>query len=97
MRIISEKRLKECWDIHKDTYGPLLAWRDHVRRADRSTPDDVQKDFGPDVILPDNRAVFKIKGNNFRLVVRINYSYKIIFIRFIGTHKKYDEINVMEI
>jgi mRNA interferase HigB len=94
MRIIDKKRLSEFWEQHRDAEGPLKAWHDHVKRARWLTPADVQRDYGNDVILPDNRAVFNIKGNKYRLVVRFNYGAQSIYIRFIGTHAEYDRINV---
>jgi mRNA interferase HigB len=97
MRIIAKKRLSEFWEQNRDAEGPLKAWQDHVKRARWFTPADVQRDYGNGVILPDNRAVFNIKGNKYRLVVRFNYGAQSIYIRFIGTHAEYDRINVKRI
>lgn len=99
MRIISTKglRLSEFWEHHRDAEGPLKAWIADAKRAQWSAPADVQRDYGIDVILPDNRAVFNIKGNHYRLVVRINYQLKIIDIRFIDTHAEYNRINARRI
>jgi mRNA interferase HigB len=97
MRIIAKKDLVEFWRLHADTQGPLKAWYDYVRQARWQTPADVQRNFGPDVILPDNRAVFNIKGNRYRLVVRINYAAQCVFIRFIGTHAEYDRTDAARI
>jgi mRNA interferase HigB len=97
MHIISRKLLVEFWTQYPDAEGPLKTWYHHAKRARWLTPEDVQKDYGPDVILPDKRAVFNIKGNKYRLVVRFNYEAQKIFIRFIGTHAKYDQINIMRV
>ena len=78
MRIIAESTLKEYWERHADARGQLEAWRDFVYRAKWNTPQDVQKDYGDDVILPNNRAVFNIKGNSYRLVVEFHYKSQIV-------------------
>lgn len=94
MRIISEKALTECWAKHRIAEGPLKAWRADVRSSTWDSPQDVKNQFGGNVdFLPDNRVVFDIKGNTFRIVARINYSLKIVYIRFVGTHSEYDKIN----
>ncbi len=97
MHIISKKAVVEFWQSHADAEGPLKAWYDHVKRVHWQTPADVQKDYGTDLILPDNRAVFNIKGNRYRLVVRINYAAQSVYIRFIGSHAEYDQVNVTKI
>ena len=60
-------------------------------------PNEVKKEYPSASILNDNRIVFNIKGNNYRLIVRINYNYQMIWIRFIGTHAEYDKVNANEI
>jgi mRNA interferase HigB len=97
MRIISKNRLAEYWTQHPETEGPLKSWHDHAKRARWLTPRDVQNDFGDDAVIPDNRAVFNIKGNQYRLVVRINYPAQAIYIRFIGTHAEYNRIDAKKI
>jgi mRNA interferase HigB len=85
------------WSQHAEAEGALKAWYDHVKRAHWQTPADIQKDYGMDAILADNRAVFNIKGNRYRLVVRINSGAQSIYIRFIGTHAEYDRVDVKKI
>lgn len=97
MRIISRKTLREFWEKHALAKRPLQAWLEEAKRADWKRPSDIQQIYGDDVILPDNRAVFNIRGNHYRLVVKIHYNRGIIYIRFIGTHKKYDRIDAMTI
>ena len=97
MHILSRKKLVEFWNQHADAEGPLKTWYEYAEKADWSMPSDVQKDYGTDVILPDNRAVFNIKGNRYRLVVRFNYEKHCIFIRFIGTHSEYNGIDATRI
>ncbi len=97
MRVVKEKTLREYWERHADIRGPLEAWYEHVRRVSWATPQNVQRDYGDDVILPGNRAVFNIKGKAYRLVVQIHYKSGIVFIRFIGTHAEYDRIDATTI
>ena len=97
MRVIAEKAIKDFWISHPEAQGALEAWLDHVKRAAYEKPEDIQADYGPDVILPRNRAVFNIKGNDYRIVVHVHYASQIVFIRFIGAHKDYDRINALTI
>ncbi|HMX04720.1 MAG TPA: type II toxin-antitoxin system HigB family toxin, partial [Chitinophagales bacterium] len=60
-------------------------------------PRGIKRDLPTAGFLADNRVVFNIKGNNYRLVVRINYAYAIVWIRFVGTHGQYDKINASNI
>lgn len=97
MRVIAERSLRDYWESHPIARQALQAWVDHVRQVQWNTPNDLARDYGHDALLPDQRVVFKIKGNQFRLVVRINYRYQLIFIRFIGTHAEYNHIDVMKV
>lgn len=97
MRIIALSTLKEFWKAHDDAEQPLLAWHEHVKHADWASPANVKADFGNASILRDGRVVFNIAGNKYRLVVWINYPYHVVYIRFIGTHADYDQIDVQTI
>ena len=70
---------------------PACPWR--VLHADWSKPSDVKAQFGTASILQDGRVVFNIAGNKYRIVVWINYAYRVVYIRFIGTHAQYDAID----
>ena len=74
-----------------------LAWYRHTLKADWSTPAEVKQDFRNASILKDSRVVFNIAGNKYRLVVWINYPCRVVYIRFIGTHAQYDQIDVQTI
>ena len=92
--------LKTFWGNspeHSDVTNQALAWYRHTLKADWATPEAVKQDFGNASILKDGRVVFKIAGNKYRLVVWINYAYKVVYIRFIGTHAQYDKINAQTI
>jgi mRNA interferase HigB len=97
MRIIALWRLREYWITHANARDSLQAWYDHVHQADWSSPEDLASDYGRDALLPDQRAVFKIKGDQYRLVIRINYRNRLVFIRFIGTHAEYNRIDATKI
>ena len=97
VRIIAIKVLKEFWKKHSDAEQPLRAWYAEAKSADWKKPADITKVYRTASILANNRAVFNIKGNDYRLIVTINYAYRIVYIRFIGTHKEYDKINAEEI
>jgi mRNA interferase HigB len=93
MRVIAKKALRKFWEVRPDSEQQLKAWHREAKAADWSTPNDVKAQYGKASILQDGRVVFNICGNKYRLVVRINYDFGIIYIRFIGTHKKYDAID----
>ena len=97
MRIISKKALREFWGRHPDAEAPLLAWYREVKRADWDTPASLKEMYGSASLVGDNRVVFNIKGNNYRLVVKIIYPHRVIYIRFVGTHAEYDAIDVKEV
>ena len=95
MRIISRKALRQFWDRPScaDSEQPLRAWFREVARADWSGPAEVKTVFRSASFVGNNRIVFNIAGNNYRLVVRVNYPYRVVYIRFIGTHAQYDKID----
>ncbi|HEY4344669.1 MAG TPA: type II toxin-antitoxin system HigB family toxin [Parvibaculum sp.] len=93
MQIISRKRLRDFWEIHNQAEVPLKTWYLIVRKADWRTPADVKKVFGANVdFIADNRIVFDISGNKYRLVVHAAYPFGRILIKFVGTHAEYDKI-----
>ncbi len=97
MRIITRKTLKEFWEGHPDAEQPLRAWFKFTQKADWKTPADVKSDYGNASILEDNRVCFNIAGNKYRLVVKIRYPYRGVYIRFVGTHAEYDKIDVNKV
>lgn len=100
MRIIALSTLKKFWEAssaHKDAEEPGLAWYRETVKADWSTPNQVKEQFGSASILKDGRVVFNIAGNKYRIVVWINYDYRVVYIRFIGTHEQYDRIDAQTI
>jgi len=97
MRIISKKTLKDCWVKEPATQAALEAWHAEAKNAQWSSPADVKASYGTASILKDGRVVFNIHGNKYRLVVWINYDYFTIYVRFVGTHKEYDDIDAQTI
>ncbi len=80
-----------------DAAEPVMAWFRQVRQADWAKPADIKRDIRSVSILKDGRAVFNIAGNKYRIVVWINYPYRVVYIRFIGTHRQYDAIDAQNI
>src|SRR5664280_353712 len=78
-------------------HEPVMAWHRQVRGADWATPADVKRAIRSASILKDGRVVFNIAGNKYRIVVWINYPYRVVYIRFIGTHRQYDAINAQTV
>ena len=89
--------MRDFWTAHSDSEQQLKTWFKETSNAEWKNPNEVKKDYPSASILTDNRIVFNIKGNNYRLIVRINYPYQMMWIRFIGTHSDYDKINTTEI
>lgn len=100
MRVIAVSKLKAMWSAdpqYRDAEGPTLVWYRDVLKADWAKPSDLKDQFGNASILKDGRAVFNIGGNRYRIVVWINYPYRVVYIRFIGTYAQYDAINAQKI
>lgn len=100
MRVIAISTLRAFWREGSgcaDAREPVLSWYRHALKADWASPAEVKADFGQASILRDGRVVFNIAGNKYRLVVWINYGYRIVYIRFIGSHSQYDKIDAQTI
>jgi mRNA interferase HigB len=92
MRIIAKRTLREFWARHADVEQPLLAWYREVEREHWATPAELKAKYRSASFVGD-RVVFNIKGNDYRLIVRIDYRHEIVFVRFVGTHDAYDDID----
>lgn len=97
MRIIALRTLRDFWEQHADSQAPLRAWFHEARRTEWDSPAAVKTKYRNASILGDNRVVFNIKGNSYRLVVKIHYPKRVVYIRFVGTHAAYDRINAEEV
>jgi len=97
MRIIAKRTLREFWESHPDAEQPLLDWHDAVASHNWQSPNDVKSSYGNASSIDSNRVVFNIKGNDYRLITYIDYSFSVVFILWIGTHKEYDKVNARTI
>lgn len=97
MRIIAKRALRDFWEQHADVEQALKAWYQDAKQADWNSPQDIRQTYATASILPNNRVVFNIRGNTYRLIVAVNYDFGIVYIRFIGTHSAYDAIDATSI
>lgn len=97
MHIIALRTLREFWERYPQAEAPLRGWYAEVSRATWQTPADIKAAHRNASFLANNRVVFNIKGNDYRLVVAVRYSAGVMFIRFVGTHAEYDRIDAATI
>ena len=95
MRVIAKRTLRRFWETAqgKGAKAALEAWHAQAVEADWSKPSEVKEHYGDASILKGGRVVFNIAGNRYRLAVSINYPYRVVYVRFVGTHEEYDEID----
>lgn len=94
MQIIAKSTLVKFWTVHPQAKNPLTAWHSKASREEWKTPADVKALYGATVdFVADNRVIFDIAGNKYRLIVHVAYPYKRVLIKFVGTHKEYDRID----
>ena len=97
MRIISRRTLRLFWESHPDAEEPLKTWFDEMEKTEWSSFNDLKLKFKNASLVGNNRIVFNIRGNKYRLIVRLKLGYGKGYIRFIGIHKEYDKINAKTI
>ena len=97
MRVIGRRTLSEFWAKHQDAKAQLEAWYAEAKHATWKRPSDVKKRYAKASIIGNNRVVFNICGNKYRLIVLIKYKFATVYVRFVGTHKEYDAVNAKEI
>jgi len=94
MQVIALRTLRRFWEIHAQAEMPLRAWYASASQAAWRTPRDIKDEYGGSVdFVADNRVIFDIAGNKYRLIVHVSYLYKRILVKFIGTHAEYDRID----
>lgn len=93
MRVIAVNTLRQFWTAHPTAEQPLKAWLDEATQASWRDPTDIKAQYRSASILKKRRVVFNIKGNDFRLIVAIAYRLGIVYVKFIGTHAEYDNID----
>ena len=97
MVIIAKRALTQYSAKHSDTIVALMEWYDIVSEADWSNVNEVKQTFNSADYVGNERFVFNIKGNRYRLVAAVIFSIRTVYIKFIGTHAEYDKINVKTI
>ena len=97
MSVISVRTLREYWQAHPETAESLQVWYHIVKAASWSNSAELKLQFGSASIINSERVVFNIRGNDHRLVVRVNYERGTVFVRFIGTHDEYDRVDVEKV
>ncbi|MDA8121558.1 MAG: type II toxin-antitoxin system HigB family toxin [Deltaproteobacteria bacterium] len=97
MHVIARKTLKDFWERHSDAEQPLRAWFTETTSSIWHGPADIKSRYPTASFLNDNRVVFNIKGNSYRLVVHVRYDLGRVYIRFVGTHAEYDRINAVTV
>lgn len=93
MGIIARGTLRDFWDKHLDCEEQLKAWYSEASKANWGSPNEIKRMFPSASIVANDRVVFNIKGNHYRLIVKVNYDYGMMYVRFIGTHAEYDKVN----
>ncbi len=94
MQVIAKRTLKVFWTRHSQAETPLRVWYASVSHSEWSGPADVKAEFGGSVdFVADNRLIFDIAGNKYRLIVHVAYAYKRVLVKFVGTHAEYDKID----
>lgn len=98
MQVLSKKTLRDFWEKHPQAQRPLTAWYQTVSSATWSARAHIKAAFGASVdFVADNRVVFDIAGNKYRLVVHVSYTFRRVLIKFVGTHAEYDRIDVEKV
>jgi len=93
MRIISRKALRLFWEDHPDARQALQAWYADVKHANWKSPTDIKQAYRNASFVASHRVVFNIRGNKYRVIVAVQYKFKIVFIRFVGTHQAYNQVD----
>ena len=97
MVIISKKILKEYTETHPKHFTPLERWYEISQNADWKNFAEMRKDFNSVDNVGDSLFIFNIKGNDCRIIARIFFNVRTVFIRFIGTHTEYDKLNLKDL
>jgi len=94
VRIITKATLRAFWERHPTAHRPLRSWYDIVAKSTWTGPSNVKREFGTAVdFVGDNRLIFDVGGNKYRLVVHVAYPFGRVLIKFVGTQKDYDRID----
>jgi len=92
MRIIAKRTLQNFWEKQPNSKQQLLSWFQIFDKNIFNNPNDVKSIFGSADFVGENKIIFNICGNNYRLIVKINYVAQIVYILFVGSHSEYDNL-----
>jgi mRNA interferase HigB len=93
LRVIAKRTLRDFWAKHPDCEQQLKSWFREALKSEWKNMNELKIEYPSASIIKENRVVFNIKGNSYRLIVKFNFEFQICWIRFIGTHAEYDKIN----
>jgi len=97
MNVISKRTLVQFYEQQPQAKSALEVWHSDARKSNWSCPADIKKIYSSASFLSDNRVIFNIKENDYRLIVHIDYPRKILRVKSVGTHAEYDKIDAKEI
>ncbi|MGL5469170.1 MAG: type II toxin-antitoxin system HigB family toxin [Shewanella sp.] len=99
MRVVSRAALREFWElpIYQDSEQPLKSWYEEAKNANWQNPQEIKDHFRNSSFVGNNRVVFNIHGNKYRLIVAVNYKFAMVYVRFVGTHAEYDKVDATTI
>jgi len=93
MRVIARRTLREFWVVHPSAEQPLRAWFSEATAGSWDSPQSIKDRYRHASFVGDNRVVFNIGGNKFRLITHVNYEFGIVYIKYVGTHADYNRVN----
>ena len=93
VHVIAKRTLRQFWERHADAREALEAWWAQAAGAAWDSPADIREMYPTASFLRDSRVVFNIRGNHYRLVAKVQYQSRLVFVRFVGTHAEYDQID----
>ena len=97
MRVIAKAPLREFWTVHADAEDALKAWLLDAQKAEWNSPNDITGGYANTSILGDSRVCFNIRGNRYRLIVKVLYAAQVVYVKFIGTHAEYDKVDAEKV
>ncbi len=99
MRVVSRAALRDFWElsIYQDSEQPLKSWFEEAKNASWKNPQEIKAQYRNESFVGNNRVVFNIHGNKYRLIVAVNYKFAMVYVRFVGTHAEYDKVDATTI
>lgn len=97
MNVVALGTLREFWTVHPQAEGPLTAWHTTVSNSVWTGPQEIKASFGSADFIGDNRVIFNIGGNDYRLICHVSYTFKAVQIKFVGTHAEYNKVDALTV